>query len=371
MKKSLIVLFFCFIGVIGLLNVLVEDRVFSEHENRKLAQRPIFTFESFLSGEYTSEFEEYINDQFIAKKFWGGLKAKVERLMLKKDNNGIYWGDNQFLLEGTLEPTEQLEKNITSLQAFVTNLKGIETYVLLAPTSVEIYKENLPLFAHSYSQKEIMNTLKTQLDPSIKVIDVIDYLSDKKGENIYFRTDHHWTMRGAYYAYQKAAKSLGLTYYELDDFQVGVVSDNFFGTFQSKTNDFFITPDKIELFVPKFEVKYEVNYSGEKDSATTLFAPSYLNQKDQYSFFLNGNHSLLKITSSIQNGRKIAIIKDSYANAFIPFLANHYEEIHVIDLRYYPLSVSDYMEENNLEQCLILYNIVNFTKDENLFWLRK
>ncbi|WP_261176577.1 DHHW family protein [Anaerobacillus sp. CMMVII] len=229
----------------------------------------------------------------------------------------------------------------------------------------------LPMYAETYSQKETLENIEKELADTLVYLDVYESLNRKKDDSIYFRTDHHWTMRGAFYAYETAAKALAVTPFRSEDFHHTIVSDNFYGTYHSKAKPRRITPDTIEVFEPKFEISYRVEYEGGQSITDTLFEWNFLNRKDQYALFLNGNHSHVKITSSIQNGRKLAVMKDSYAHAFLPFLANHFEELHVIDLRYYRLSIDTYLSEHDISEVLFLYNIANFTNDSNLIWLQR
>lgn len=370
MNKLLIGLFLCFIGGMGILHLLAEDQHFSENENRVLSQMPKWTYKSFVSGKFTSDFEEYVNDQFVWKEFWTGIKADAEKLVLKQENNGVYFGKDGYLLEKYEKPDEQLQNNIRNVQSFLNKAKGIHAYFLLAPTSIEIYQDKRPLFAPSYHQKDVLAFIENKLVESVEFIPVYDQLLSKKAESIYFRTDHHWTMRGAFYAYEAAARKMGFTPYAIEDFEIEQVSDNFYGTFYSKAKDFRLKADKIELFRPKFPSAYQVQYGDNGKIADTLYEWIYLDKRDQYSFFLNGNHSLVKISSNVNNGRKLAVIKDSYAHAFIPFLANHFEEIHVIDLRYYHLNLHQYLKSNEISEVLFLYNISRFTNDPNLIWLQ-
>jgi hypothetical protein len=370
MNKLLIGIFLAFIGGIGLLNVMGEDSSFSKQENRLLTPLPTFTVSSFFSGNFTKEFEEYINDQFVWKNFWTGLKAHTERVTLKQENNGIYFGKSGYLLEEFEKPGEQFQSNLINIQYFTKKAKDITSYLMLAPTSVEVYKERLPLFATSFSEKKIIGLAKQQFGESLSFIDVYNTLLSKKNEQIFYRTDHHWTMRGAFYAYEVAAKAMGLTPFVMNDFSIDMVSKDFYGTYHSKTNLHDIKPDQIEVFQPKFDVTYSVQYE-DGERANTLYDWDYLSEKDQYALFLSGNHSLIKIQSTFKNGRKLAVIKDSYAHAFIPFLANHYEEIHVIDLRYYHMNIYEYLKDNDIHDVLFLYNIANFSKDPNLIWLKQ
>lgn len=366
----MIVFFLSFIGGLGLLHILAEDQSFSEIENRVLSKFPKPTFKSIISGDFTSDFEQYISDQFVWKKFWIGVKSDAERLTLKQENNGVFIGKDEYLLEGYEGPGEQFQRNLKSIQYFLDKTKDIHSYLLLAPTAVEIYHDKLPLFVDNHSQKETYEIAKNQFASSIKLIDVYEHLKNKRNEPIYFRTDHHWTMRGAYYAYEIAANEMGLIPYRIDDFHIEIVSDDFYGTLYSKANAYRIKADKIEVFQPKFDVTYEVEYEEGKIRKNNLYEWAYLNKKDKYSLFLDGNHPQLKIKSTIDNGRKLAVLKDSYAHSFIPFLANHFEEVHVIDLRYYHNNMYEYLEDNEISDVLFLYNQPNFEKDSNLIWLQ-
>ncbi len=124
--------------------------------------------------------------------------------------------------------------------------------------------------------------------------------------------------------------------------------------------------DKIELYRQGEEDAYDVAYNFGKMRSHTVYASERLLQKDKYQVFLNGNHPEVTIRTSQTNGRHLLIIKDSFANAFVPFLLKDYETIHLIDLRYYNGSIDDYMLENDINECLILYNIKNFCEDKNI-----
>lgn len=364
-------IFVFFLFSISILNLLTSDKEFSESENRRLAQLPELNWRNVKSGRFSRKFETYITDQFVFKEFWVAIKSDMERLTLKSENKGIFFGKDGYLLEHYKKPDERLNENIDSINTFSNKLQDLSIYLLLAPNSVKIYEDKLPLFASPYDQLKTIEQVKENLNQDIEFIDVYDVLKSKKDEHIYFKTDHHWTMRGAYYAYQVLAKHFGIKPLNIRDFHSKIVSNTFYGTFYSKANNRHIDPDAIEIFQPKIDMTYEIFYQDVDKSTDTLYELKHLDTKDKYSVFLDGNHALMTIKTNMKNNKKIAIFKDSYAHCFIPFLANHYEEIHVIDLRYYKLNVYQYIQEHRIKEALFLYNVSTFSTDENITWLKR
>ncbi|MFJ7935363.1 DHHW family protein [Sporosarcina sp. NPDC096371] len=367
-KKIFVGAFLLFIFGIGLFNVLSKDRTFSERENRPLAQIPEWTLPNFASGKFTARFETYMSDQFVWKDRWVQLKAMSERASLKKENNGVFFGKGGFLIEPFEKPSDQFDKNMEYVKNFTAYAQEIQSYMLLAPTSIAFYEDKLPLFSQTASERDAFEVAARQLASVAGVIDVFDTLQSNKDEQIYFKTDHHWTMRGAYLAYREVAKAMGIEPYEKDDFRIETVSKNFFGTLHAKANTIGIEPDEIEVYLPRFDTTQMVTYEDGRQT-DSLYEWGYLEKKDKYSLFLDGNHALVTIKTGVSNGRKLAVVKDSYAHALIPFLANHFEEIHVLDLRYYHSDILTYMTEQNISEVLFLYNIANFAKDPNVIWL--
>lgn len=365
-NKILIIMFIIFIVVINILNIITPDKEMSESENRVLGKMPDVSLKNIISGKFTKKFERYVTDQFIFRDVWVGLKSDIERLRLQKENKGIFFGKDNYLLENYEKPKNQLLENINSINTFYSNLKDIDMYFLLPPNSVKIYEEKLPVFASPYDQLKVINNVKKNLNKNIRFIDVYNTLNKHKDEYIYFRTDHHWTMKGAYYAYLEFCKAINIKPHTLEDYKSEFITDSFFGTYYSKASNYHLRPDKIELFTPKFDTNYKVCYINENNCTDTLYNFDYLNKKDKYGLFLNGNKPLITINSNADNEDNILILKDSYSHSFIPFLANEYSNIHVIDLRYYNMNIDDYIKENDINKILFLYNVSTFSNDTNL-----
>lgn len=209
----------------------------------------------------------------------------------------------------------------------------------------------------------MVEQVKNKLSPEISFIDIHDSLKDHLDEYIYFKTDHHWTQRGAYYAYLIAGKLMRFSAININDFDIETVSDSFYGTLYSKSGIRFVKPDCIEIFKPDTETDIKVEYIDTNETSNSLYETDHLNTKDKYSVFLDGNHALVKISTNLNTGKKLLVLKDSYAHSFVPLLTNHYDKIHMIDLRYFNMNITEYIEQNGLNEVLFLYNTISFNED--------
>lgn len=360
------IMFVAFLGIFGLVNILTPVKAFSEMENRYLAQLPTINLRNLKLGRVTSGIESFVTDQFFLRSQWVLVKSDLERLTLKRENNGIFIGRNGFLLEHYKGPTDNLYKNIGNINNLKAMLPELNFYFMAIPNSTEVLDHNLPTFATPHSQREVMDIVSSNLDSRVVFIDVTNALSEVKDQYIYFKTDHHWTMEGAYWAYNYASSYLGYRAHGFHSFRKNLVADDFLGTYYSKTNNRNVKPDEIFALIPEFPTEYSVQYSGSNEVYDQLFSPKHLNGRDKYSYFLDGNHPLVTIKSHATGSDKLLIIKDSYAHSMVPFLANHYSEIHMVDLRYFNSSLSRYISENQISDVLLLFNISTFSREGNI-----
>lgn len=379
--QSLILCFlFCFLifGITGW-SFVIPVKSFSENENRFLAQMPVFSKETLLDGTYTKEYETFITDQFPLRDAWITLKTMSERAMLKQESNGVYFGRDGYLIETHARSEvneEQLKTNterlLTFLERTVEQLGKEHISVILVPTANTILTNKLPPFASGFDQIGYIQKLQSKLKKNHMdeiLVDVTSALYNHNEEEIFYRTDHHWTALGAYYAYEEWIQSRKLEPIKLNSYNPIEVTSKFYGTIYSKVNT-KVKPDSIVIYEPKEEKKYQVNYNMGEWVADTLYDEKQLEGKDKYAIFLGGNNAVVSIKSENKNGKKLLIIKDSYAHCFTPFVVDHYEETQMIDLRYFNMLVSDYIDKEGFDDVLFLYNIPNFIKDRNMSNLR-
>lgn len=370
-NKITIIVFLSVLFSLTALNMFSKDNEFSDNENRFLKQRPDVSFQNILNGKFTKDYESYLNDQFVFRNMWISNKSNIQLETLKKDINGVYICDDGYMIEKCLEyefNDRQMLSNIYSVNEFIDFAKenNYNTSVLIAPTSGYILKDKLPEYASNFDQSEKFKILQKEIKDN-RFVDVSNDLIKNNDKDIYYKTDHHWTSNGAFYAFQSwCEQTTGNVIHKQDEFKVENVTKKFRGSLYSKVllnNSSF---DEINLYDFKNPVKYTVSFNFDKKVSNTIYDLSKLNEKDKYQVFFGGNYPELKITTENKNGRNIVIFKDSFANSFIPFILNDYENISVIDLRYFKSDLKEYLIENKTTDVLILYNIMNFSNDKNL-----
>lgn len=365
-NKWFAILFCSVLILFSAVNMVKPATAFSENENRYLAQWPQFTFSGLVDGSYTEKVEKYTTDQFLFRDAWVSMKANLEKAIGKKENNGVYFCKNGYLIEKMPEYNQQiLDTNLKAIRELGLSGKYNTTFMLV-PTAFEIEQEYLPANAYTDTQRRVLEYSRQQLqDSNVLFVDPTDYLSQHKDEYLYYRTDHHQTANGSFRTYEYLMNQMGLAPYSKEDFDVQTMSDEFLGTTWSKAT-IAVTPDEILKYQPKFEANYVVDYQDTGEFSESLYNEENLMIKDKYTYYLDGNHSILTINTGVKNGKSIAVFKDSYAHSILPFLANHYENIHVLDLRYYNFNSVEYLENNQITDVLVLYNVTNFMSDNNL-----
>ena len=358
--------FIGFITIVIIFNILKVDQTFSEEENRTLATMPKFTIKSFLSGDFTKEYTKYVEDNFAGKKGFVSIKTNLEKLEGKDEINSIFIGNNGQLFERFTEgSSEEIDSKIDAINSFYESHSNLNTSFMLTPTATKLLEEKLPKYAPNDDELEYINKIFSGLNDNIITINPYDALNQNKNEYIFYKTDHHWTSKGAYIAYTVMCESLGLTPSSIDEFDVINVTNSFYGSLSSKVGVKGKTVDSIDVYVPK-ESDIVVNYVTEQKKSTSLFDSTFLDKKDKYEVFTGGNHPLINIKTLGDPNKKLLVIKDSYANCFLPFLTSHYGEINVVDLRYYYDDLDKLIENREITDVLFLYNANTFNTDDSI-----
>ena len=345
---------------------LSHQRTYSPVEKRELQTRPEISITKVLDGRFQKKYESYLRDQFPGRDHWVSFQTDMELFMGNNEIHNVYIGKNHYLLEHYTEKEfdpQQISKNLQALEKFVGKAKqNADVHVMMVPTKSWVLREKLPAFAPHYKEQKFYDALQQKLEKEDVLISVEPVLDAHKEEEIYYRTDHHWTTLGAWYAYEQYTKAVG------GDLQRAqgkkkfrCISKDFYGTTYAKIN-YARQADKIEIYEP--EDKLRVVYNMGEKKTKTLYDVSFLKTADQYSVFTGGNQAVLEITGGIKNGKTLLLIKDSFANSILPFLAEDYEKLVVVDLRQLNVSGDRLLEMFSPTDILILYNSAQFAQDK-------
>lgn len=367
-EKLVGIIFILTLFLFLIINVIVPDREKSVQENRMLATKPKFRLSSLISGDYDEKFEAYMDDQFVGRDMWRKLKVTVERIGGSRLENGVYIGTNGQLLEQIEVADENhLAANIKAIKSFSESQSKIPVRMMLVPDAANVLNHSLPSLAKPEDQTQMFSMVRKDLGDSVEWIDVSTELNKHKTEKIYYKTDHHWTTLGAFYAFQAAAPSLGIEGDLSGKYVSYAVSDSFNGMLASKSGVNLGEKEQIDIYVPTEEdTDLIVDYVDEGKRSTSLYDSSKLKEKDQYTVFLGGNSSLLDIRTVSTSTKRLLLVKDSFANSFIPFLTPYYREIVVVDPRYYSGTINDLMDSYRISEVLFLYSGNTFFKDNNI-----
>lgn len=360
----LTVIFFTVLAVFFITSVIAEDRDFSEAENRNLAKQPVFSVTSVMNGKFMTDIESYLSDQFAFRDAGVAVKTVFSRILGKSSVNGVYIGkDNRLYEIPSVVNEKTLDATINSIISFSENCEIENKYVLMIPNATQIIPENLPDFLTCDSQIEIIDGIYNRLSDEFSCIDCVEPLiSCENRDKLFLKTDHHWTADAAKIIFDEFSDTAKL---DTDNIKYEniVFSNSFFGTLSSSAGIYEV-PDSLEAVIPVgTDGKYVVrNYQTQTKSSSVLDVDSVY-EKNQYEVFFGGNYSRIKISTCNANGKNILIFKDSYANCFIPMLIPHYENIVIVDPRYFTGNICDVLDDMDFTDLMFLYNLNTFLED--------
>ena len=263
---------------------------------------------------------------------------------------------------------EDEKNNIEAINSFMEKHSDINTTFMLIPISSTVLKEKLPKNAPILDEKIYVDEFEKSLDSRINFIYPYETMRSHKREYIYYKTDHHWTTLGAYYAYEELCEKLELDKKNLDDYTKVLATDEFYGTLYSKGLFKIKKGDDIYVYINEDEKEESViTYTEEKKKSASFYDTDKLKEKNKYDLFLDGNHPLVEIENvNVNNDKKLLMIKDSYANSFVEFLTPFFSEIVMLDPRYYYDDIEELISEKEFTDIIYLYNSNTFFQDNSL-----
>lgn len=399
MKKLNIIVFMTILLSLAIMNAFhsVEGSVL-ENENRAI-KKPIFTSNNLFSGDYFRDYDTYFSDTFVFRENFIEISSQLKGLRgLQSEGpeivstNAINVGNriserpddespsDQPIDEGVevtklgkilivdnkaMEIHHQNEEAEVGYPAALNNIAeqvSSNVYSILVPTRIE-FTEKVEYKDISYPQIKTIEAINSHFIDKIKPVDVYTEMKNHADQYIFMKTDHHWTAIGAYYAYKAFMEALALEALPMDAFEM-VEFEDYLGSLWrvSHSEKLEKNPDSIFAFLPVNETDYSKMKKGLWTEGKVVdikyFDPEYTT--NHYGVYLQGDSSLSIITTNADTKRSLLILKDSYANSFIPFLTSHFKTIHIVDPRMYEDNVIDYINEKQIDDVLFLnYVLVN------------
>ena len=353
------------IACITVLSLAIPDRTFSESENRTLAQAPKVSAASLRSGAFFSDLSQYLQDQLAGRDGWMSARLQEEKLIGRRQAGDVYLGRGNYLLESPVTPDQQkIERSMAMIKAFAEAYPNLHMVMGLVPCAAAVFPDLLPKGAPVRDQLADISAAASLLEGKVSFVDLYGPLHNDTENQVFYRTDHHWTSRGALDAFRAMEPNLGIG--DKDTYEYMTVSGSFEGTLSSQTGSHAVK-DTIEVFLPADkELKYYTYYADTQERITSLFVSSKLDEKDQYQVFFGGNHPMIEIRTTADTGKNLLLFKDSYANSFVQFLVPHYDRIVMIDPRYYYENVAALINSEGITDVLFLYSMNIFAQDGSL-----
>lgn len=238
---------------------------------------------------------------------------------------------------------------------------GVDVYDMIIPTSVGItFPDNKKGKSASSSQSKALHKIETKLSGREKFVPLYDIMMQHRDEYEYFRTDHHWTALGAYYAYTAFCEQKGLQATEISAYKKKNFG-KFLGTFYNETNENkSLKADTVDAYYPQsknVKVTYE-DVNGKKYKGSVITNASDYGVSMKYLAFINGDQPFMTIQNKDKHdGTSCIVVKESFGNAFVPFLVDHYETIYVIDYRYWQGKLSQFVKKKRAKEVILINNI--------------
>lgn len=333
---------------------------YSVNEKRVLAEFETPTFEELSNGELSVAVDNYFADHFPFRDLFVGINSYYNIANGTTGAGGFYHGKDGYLIAAPTNGTlENVKQNVIDFEQFAKENK-LKADMIIVPTTGYIMSDKLPAVHKEYKDGQWLNEAKS-VAGSMNFIDVLTpFKAAAKDTQLYYKTDHHLTSAGSFELYKTYAKAKGIT--PIENYRVEKVS-GFYGTAYSSGGYWLTQPDDVELWHnDSLNVTVEIQGVNENTVSNSIFFKERLNEPDKYPVFFDGVHSYEKITNKDAKGGKLLLIKDSYAHCFVGFLAQHYSEIHMIDLRSYRGNLSKLITDNGLNEVLFLYGINNLAE---------
>ncbi len=382
-NKILTMVFALSLAAFVLLTFFPAGKNGCEGENRELASMPELSAQTVFSGEFAKGFESFIDDHIGFRSFFTSLSEKLNaKKGIKTPAGRLVYTDTD-IGTGQTQKTGFLIVNDSIFEMFRRNLSleeeyaaainhyadkindSVTIYAAVIPTALEFEE---PIYSNTEdNQKEAIDYMEGRLSGRVKTVDIYSSLLSHKDEYIFFRTDHHWTQLGAYYGYEAFCAASGNTPVALNAFERNSIP-GFLGSLYKQTSAVELTdkPDTIEWYDTTAEENISISMRRFIDGREEKYSSPIFNEEysDGYRFFLSGDNPFVELTNKNNpTGKTIVIVRDSFANAFAPWIIENYKKVILIDPRSYKEDFSVVLGEFKPDEVLIMSYIFSAAFD--------
>ncbi len=360
-------LFLLAVFAMAALFLLLPKEDFSQKEKRYLEKLPQLSWDSLSSGDFGEKAEKYMADHLPFRDFFVGLAANGERLMGLQVTKDIYVGESGRLYEAPCRADgASTEEHMEYINAFAQKL-GRDVDFMLVPSAGYMMQEDIKGLKNPYIDDELIASAYALAREELRCLDLLGPFAGADRERLYYRTDHHWTAYGAWLAYREYMESLGRESRAEEDYSLSYIP-GFYGSTYSRSCLWQYPPEDMEVW--EDGGSYTVTFSDREGEFHSLFFPERLEETDKYTYWLDGNHPLVRIENQDPEAEgSLLVIRDSYSNCLGCFLAGSYKTVVLADLRYYKEPLSELYRQEGFDQVLVAYSIGNFLSDSNFIWL--
>ena len=371
MKRRILpgVLFLTALFTLSAVLLIAAPKNYSSREKRYLTTAPQVDAEVLKSAQLSQKLETWAADQFPFRDFFVGVCAYFDLLCGRNTAQGVLLGKNgRMFAAPAAYDISRLEANLAAVEAFALQ-SPVQTFLLAVPESAYIYDEALPVFAPEYRDGELLAQTGEALSAA-QYIDAAAALEKAhETETLYYKTDHHLTSAGSYRVYEALCSALGLDPFARESFVVERYGD-FYGTAWSASGYWLHAADEIELWRWEGDQEVSVEIPETQTIHSGIFFTEHLENEDKYPVYLDGNHALTKLHNDAAPEGTLILIKDSFAHCEAGFHSRHYQDIYLVDLRYYKDAVSRLVGQTGAQTVCVFYGLANLTTDSSLAWLR-
>ena len=345
MKKlqiTFFALFFALLALVGALSLFGPQRAFSETENRTLKTRDSLKF-TLASGRFAEDFERVLCEQFPGRDKTVSARSAALLLTGRTDQNGAYVGKGRLFQKITVPDLAAAQRESEKLKGLASSRPGLPVYVMPVPGAAAQLGDLLPKYAPVYDPAPVYDLFSAE---GMRLIDLRETLTSPED---YFKTDHHWTLSGAYKAYAAFRAAKGESAPPLSAFAPETVSRSFYGTLSSKVPGARVPPDEVQTVAVPAGVTAVAD--GKEIPVYDLAA---LEGRDHYRVFFGGNYGILELTNPAAPGGTLLVLRDSFANCFAPFLLGDYSKIVLVDERYTAVSLPSLVDDWAADEVLMV-----------------